>query len=70
MNQGFVTTYDRLMRAWENSMELTRDFEQYSKWTEEDEVKDIFKQFAEDEGLHASQLRDILERYREQRATE
>lgn len=25
------TTYDRILRAWENSMELVRDFEMYSK---------------------------------------
>jgi rubrerythrin len=51
-------------------MEMTRDFEMYSKWSEEDEVRDIFKQFAEDEGLHASQLRTILDRYQDKRAEE
>ena len=30
-----ITTRDRVMKAWENSMELVRDFESYSK-----EIKD------------------------------
>ncbi len=60
-----LTTYDRLLRAWENSMELVRDFEMYSKRIEEQEVQEVFKKFAEDEGMHASQLRDLLERYKQ-----
>lgn len=57
------TTHERLMRAWENSMELVRDFEMYSKRIENDEIKGLFKRFAEDEGKHASELRTLLERY-------
>lgn len=65
MNENEIQyrTYDRLLRAWENSMELVRDFEMNSKRVEEDEVKQLFKKFAEDEGLHASELRDLLKRY-------
>lgn len=58
------TTYDRLMRAWENSMELVRDFEMYSKKIENEEVRMLFKKFAEDEGLHASKLREMLNNYK------
>jgi len=65
MDQDSVTTYDRLMRAWENSKELTRDFEVYSKRVEEEDIKQVFKKFAEDEGLHASKLRSIIDRYKE-----
>ena len=54
------TTYDRLLRAWENSMELVRDFEMYSKRIEEEDVKQVFKKFAEEEGLHASKFRELL----------
>jgi rubrerythrin len=54
------TTYDRLLRAWENSMEMTRDFEMYSKRVEDEEVSKVFKDFAEDEGKHASKLRELL----------
>lgn len=54
------TTYDRLLRAWENSMELVRDFEMGSKRVEDEGVKQVFKKFAEDEGMHASKLRELL----------
>lgn len=55
-----ITPYDRLMRAWENSMELTRDFEVYSKRVDDEELKQVFKQFAEEEGFHASKFRELL----------
>lgn len=42
-NEVKITSYDRLMRAWENSMELTRDFEVYSKKVDDEELKDVFK---------------------------
>lgn len=54
------TTYDRLLRAWENSMELVRDFEVGSKRVENEGVKQVFKKFAEEEGMHASKLRELL----------
>lgn len=54
------TVYDRLLRAWENSMELVRDFEMYSKRVDDEKISAVFKKFAEDEGMHASELRDLL----------
>ncbi len=63
-NEVEITTYDRLLRAWENSMEMVRDFEMYSKRVEDDKVKQVFKQFAEDEGMHATRLREILSEYK------
>ena len=54
------TTYDRLLRAWENSMELVRDFEMSSKRIEDEGVKQIFQKFAEEEGLHASKFRELI----------
>ena len=59
-----MTTYDRLIRAWENSKELVRDYEMYSKRIEDDEIKNVFKQFAEDEGMHATKLREIILNYK------
>ncbi len=63
-NEIRITAYDRLLRAWENSMELARDYEMYSKRVEDENVKQIFEEFAEDEGFHASRLRDMLLDYR------
>lgn len=67
-NEVEITTYDRLLRAWENSMEMVRDFEMYSKRIEDNEVKQVFKQFAEDEGMHATKLRELLLEYRDKRS--
>lgn len=63
-NEIELTTYDRLLRAWENSMELVRDYEMYSKRIEDEKIKQVFKEFAEDEGIHASKLRGILLDYK------
>jgi len=59
-NDVKITSYDRLMRAWENSMELARDFEVYSKRVDDEELKAVFKKFAEEEGMHASKFRELL----------
>lgn len=43
-----ITTYDRLLRAWENSMEAVRDFQSYADLTEDnDKAKQAFYDFAE-----------------------
>ena len=56
-----ITTRDKVMRAWENSMELTRDFELYSKQiNDDDEIASVFAQFAEEECVHAARFREIL----------
>jgi hypothetical protein len=63
-NEVRVTTYDKLMRAWQNSMEMAREFRVHSqemKESREDgKAGQIFAEFAETEGLHAARLRDLL----------
>ncbi|MCQ4726055.1 rubrerythrin [Anaerotignum faecicola] len=55
------TTYDRLLKSWENSMELTRDYSIYSKDKEHDpKVREVFAEFAKDEGMHAAKLRELI----------
>lgn len=63
-NEVERTTYDRILRAWENSMEMVRDFEMHSKRIEDEKVKDVFKQFAEEEGKHANTFRELLLEYK------
>lgn len=58
-----MSEYDCLMRAWQNSQELVRDFEMYSKRVGNQELKNIFKKFAEEEGYHATQFRDLINQY-------
>lgn len=61
-----ITTRDRVMRAWENSMELTRDFEMYSKEIHDDpNVARVFAEFAEEECVHAARFREILHKYQD-----
>lgn len=66
-NEVEYTTYDRLLRAWENSMEMVRDYEMYSKRIEDEKVKSVFKQFAEEEGMHATTLRELLLEFRDKK---
>ena len=59
-----ITTRDKVMRAWENSMELTRDFELYTKQiNDDDDTARVFAQFAEEECVHAARFREILHKY-------
>lgn len=63
-NEVRITTYDKLMRSWENSMQLTKDFEIYAKEIEDDKkAAQIFNTFAQEEGMHASKFRDMLLQY-------
>lgn len=66
-NEIEITTYDRLLRAWEKSMELVRDYEMYSKRIDDERVKEVFKQCAENEGMQASKFKELLLEYRDQR---
>lgn len=54
---------DCLQRAWENTMELVRDFEMYSKNVDDHEVADLFRTFAEEQGSQAHQLRELFNEY-------
>ncbi len=55
------TTRDRLLRAWQNSMELVRDFQLYAGEDQHsDEVVAVFREFAEDECAHAARFRELL----------
>jgi rubrerythrin len=64
-NEIEYSTYDRLLMAWENSKELVRDFEMYAKRIEEEEIKTVFKKFAEAQGMQASELRELLLKYKQ-----
>lgn len=59
-----MDAYDCLERAWLSSQEMVRDFEMYSKRIGEGEISQIFKQYAEEEGKHASKFRELLIKYK------
>lgn len=59
-----INTRDRLLRAWENSMELTRDFQIYSQEIKDnDEAAKMFAKFAESQGMQAAKFRELLLEY-------
>lgn len=60
-----ITTYDRLLRAWENSMEMVRDFQNYADIIDDNEkAKKAFYEFAETSCQQAAELRDLLLEYK------
>lgn len=54
---------DILMKALLDEQEMVRDFEVHSKRMKDPEVKDAFKQLAEDHGYHARKLQELLGRF-------
>ena len=54
------TTRDRLLRAWEEAMDLVRKLETWSRETEDKEVAKTFAAFAEDEALVSAKLFELL----------
>lgn len=63
---GFtITNRDHVLRAWQNSTELVRDYQAYAHELEEDnkELAKLFSELAEDEAAHATALLDVLRGY-------
>ncbi len=63
---GFtITNRDHVLRAWQNSTELVRDYQAYAHEMEKNDkgLTKLFSEFAEDEALHASKLLDLLREY-------
>ena len=55
-----ITVRDRLLRAWEDAMAQVKAFELWSSEIEAEEVAAVFAEYAEDEGLHAARLLEML----------
>ena len=63
-NEINITTRDKLMKAWQDSMMLVRDFENHSHEISDDKTaSQIFANFAEEEGVHAAKFRELLLEY-------
>ncbi len=63
MSEDKMNSRDCLQRAWMNTMELVRDFEMYSKRIDDKEVSKLFKQYAEEQGIQAGNLREMYDKY-------
>lgn len=55
-----LTTRDRVLRAWQNTMELIRDYQLYAGEVSDPAASALFSKLAEEEGFHAAALRDWL----------
>jgi hypothetical protein len=60
---NMMNARDCLQRAWNNTMELVRDFEMYSKNINDKKVSGIFKKMAEEQGMMAHDLRELFNQY-------
>lgn len=59
-----ITARDRVLRAWQDSTELVRDYQAYAGETSDSsEISAMFSRYAEDEAVHAAELLKVLHRY-------
>ena len=55
-----ITDRDRALRAWQNTMELIRDYQLYAAEIKDPAVSQLFSRLAEEECYHGAQLHDVL----------
>ena len=62
---GFVlTNRDHVLRAWQNSTELVRDYQSYAHEIKDDKaLATVFAEYANCEAEHAAKLLKILQGY-------
>lgn len=62
-----INTRDRLLRAWQNTMDLVRDFELYSQSIKDNpEAAGTFAEFAEVQGAQAARFRELLHKLQDE----
>jgi len=57
------TTEDMIKQKLLDVQENVRDFQEYSNKTKDKEVDETFKRFAEESGLQARRLIELLDKY-------
>lgn len=56
-----LTARDRVLRAWQNSTELVRDYQNYAREMQDEErLSDLFAEYAESEAKRAAHLLELL----------
>lgn len=55
-----ISDRDRVLRAWQNTMELIRDYQLYAREIEDPALSELFSRLAENECRHGAQLHDAL----------
>jgi rubrerythrin len=57
-----LTTEDMIKFKLQDAQENVRDYQKYSGKTDNKEVDEVFKQFAEESGMQARKLQELLNR--------
>lgn len=57
-----MSTRDRVMKKLLDAQEEVRDYEMFAKEIDDKEVASVFKQFAEECGMQARALQELMDR--------
>lgn len=55
-----ISDRDRVLRAWQNTMELIRDYQLYAREVRDPALSELFSRLAEAECRHGADLHDLL----------
>ncbi len=58
-----LNTKDIVMKKLLDAQETVRDYEVYSKQVDDNEVGSIFKEFAEESGMQARKLQELVDKF-------
>ena len=58
-----LNTRDFLMKALLQEQEMVRDYQRFAQQTDDQEAAQIFRQWAEDDGLRANKIKHLIEKY-------
>ncbi len=58
-----MTTRDTILKKLLDAQENVRDYEMFSKQVSDQEVSELFKQFAEESGMQARKLQALMDKY-------
>lgn len=58
-----LNTRDAVMKKLLDAQENVRDYESFSKRLDDEEVVNVFKEFAEESGFQAQKLQELLQKY-------
>ncbi|HZK57942.1 MAG TPA: hypothetical protein VFD17_06500 [Clostridia bacterium] len=59
-----LNTEDMIVKKLLDAQEMIRDYEMFSKHTDDEQVASVFKNFAEESGMQARELQKLVDRYR------
>lgn len=58
-----MNTRDTILKKLLDAQESTRDYQSFAKEVSEEDVSNIFREFAEQSGMQAHKLQELLDTY-------